>query len=307
MKKYADKKLRPEAHESAYCPLELYSSDPERVKKAVYALWDDWIQSSGTINNLRVFANGRVLDPSEASTISPSHSPKMSSVLIDSQFYVAQKSTPEILAAQIDPDHTFPSHTLSSDLRTKFAETISLMLMDHPVLAKLSQTQRALDPLDIEGLSTLVSGEAAANYPNQPLPLLHAPEDLAGEDPTLDEWRKFLNAHFHHKFEGDPFNSPTNFKAFTHGMSQKRYYLLAYLLSASFKDCSIIIRGHEDNVKSASVTIIDLDSKSLKRMAKWEQLDRDVVRCTLEAEEGVEETEKRVCVEDSGPSSKRIL
>lgn len=181
---------------------------------------------------------------------------------------------------------------------------MALILMDHPVLARLSEIQRALDPLDIEGLSALVTGKSAAKYPNELLPLLDAPEILAGEDPTLDEWRKFLNAHFHHEPKDGLSSAPKNFKAFTHGISQGRYYLLAYILSATFKDCSIIIRSHEDNVKSAAVTVIDLDPKSLGRMRKWEELDRDVVKYTLEAEEGVEEAEKRVCVEDSGASSK---
>jgi inositol-pentakisphosphate 2-kinase len=179
------------------------------------------------------------------------------------------------------------------------------ILMDHPVLTKLSEIQRALDPLDIEGLSALVTGQPATKYPSESLPLLDAPEVLAGEDPTLDEWRRFLNAHSHHKFNDDLSSIPTDFKAFTHGISRKRYYLLAYILSASFKDCSIIIRGHEDDVRSATVTIIDLDSKSLGRMRKWEELDRDVIKCTLEAEEGVEEGEKRVCVEKYSGSSKR--
>jgi len=114
-----------------------------------------------------------------------------------------------------------------------------------------------------------------------------------------------LDAHFHHKLKDDPSSAPADFEASTHGMSQKRYYLLAYLLSATFKDCSIIIRGREDDVKSAAVTIIDLDSKDLGRMGKWEELDRSVVKCTLEAEEVIEEGEKRVCVEDSA-SLKRV-
>jgi len=177
------------------------------------------------------------------------------------------------------------------------------ILMDHPVLAKLSELQRSLDSLDIEGLSALVTGKSATEYPNEPLPLLDAPEAQVEEDPTLDEWRRFLDAHFHHKFEGG-LATPANVKAITHGISQKRYHLLAYLLSATFKDCSIIIRGHEDDVKSATATIIDLDSKSFERMGKWEKLDRDVVKCTLEAEEGVEETEWRVCVEDPAPSKR---
>ena len=50
---------------SSYCPLELYSPDPERVKKALYALWDDWEKSNGTINMLRIFVNGKVLHPNE--------------------------------------------------------------------------------------------------------------------------------------------------------------------------------------------------------------------------------------------------
>ena len=173
--------------------------------------------------------------------------------------------------------------------------------MDHPVLAKLSELQRSLDSLDIEGLSALVTGKSATEYPNESLPLLDAPEVQVEEDPTLNEWRRFMDAHFHHTLK-DGLPTPTNFKAFSHGMSQKRYHLLAYALSATFKDCSIIVRGHEDNVKSAAVTIIDLDSKSLTRMKRWEELDRDVVKCTIEAEAGVDEAERRVCVEDSASS-----
>jgi inositol-pentakisphosphate 2-kinase len=184
-------------------------------------------------------------------------------------------------------------------------ETVTPILVDHPVLAKLSELQGSLDPLDVEGLSALITEKSATGYPNESLPLLDAPEVQAEEDPTLDEWRRFLDAYFHRKF-GDDISTPTNFKALTHGMSRKRYYLLAYLLSTSFKDCSVIVRGHEDNVESATVTVIDLDSKSLGRMKKWEKLDRDVIKCTLEAEEGVEEADKRVCVENSA-SSRRVL
>ena len=54
-------------------------------------------------------------------------------------------------------------------------------------------------------------------------------------------------------------------------------------------------------MKSATVTIIDLDSKSMERMRRWEKLDRGVVKCTLEAEEGVEEAEKKVCAEGCAP------
>ena len=63
-------------------------------------------------------------------------------------------------------------------------------------------------------------------------------------------------------------DTPANFKAFAHGMSQKQHCVLAYLLSATFKDCSVIIRGHEDNVKSATATIIDLDSMTVREVGE---------------------------------------
>lgn len=60
-----------------------------------------------------------------------------------------------------------------------------------------------------------------------------------------------------------------------------KYYCLAYLLSASFKDCSVILRmvptkeGPEPWKKS--ITVIDLDVKSVDRLHKWEKLDQKIV------------------------------
>ena len=51
-------------------------------------------------------------------------------------------------------------------------------------------------------------------------------------------------------------------------------------------------------MKNATVSIIDLDAKSIERMSRWERLDRDVIKCALEAEEGLSEIERRVCVDD---------
>lgn len=47
-----------------YCPLDLYSGDKDRVTKALHSLWNVWIGSSGSINNLRVFVEGQMLRPS---------------------------------------------------------------------------------------------------------------------------------------------------------------------------------------------------------------------------------------------------
>ena len=50
-----------------YCPLDLFSDDEERMKKAVDGLWDAWAESEGTVNNLKVFAHGHLLRPSDVS------------------------------------------------------------------------------------------------------------------------------------------------------------------------------------------------------------------------------------------------
>ncbi len=47
-----------------YCPLDLYSGQEDRIKKALHALWDVWIGSSGSVNNLRVFVDGQIVSPS---------------------------------------------------------------------------------------------------------------------------------------------------------------------------------------------------------------------------------------------------
>lgn len=62
-----------------------------------------------------------------------------------------------------------------------------------------------------------------------------------------------------------------------------RYYLLAYLLSATFKDCSVIVKldflrpGDNSEHEVYPVTVIDLDPKSLGRLRQWEELDREIV------------------------------
>jgi inositol-pentakisphosphate 2-kinase len=60
---------------SEYCPLDLFSGDETRMVKAIHALWDGWIASNAIANNLKIFARGKFLKPSEVS---------FQSVLLDS-------------------------------------------------------------------------------------------------------------------------------------------------------------------------------------------------------------------------------
>ena len=52
-----------------YCPLDLYSKDETRVRQAIRDLWDGWVQSDGTLNNMRIFVSGEMIRPSEVRVI----------------------------------------------------------------------------------------------------------------------------------------------------------------------------------------------------------------------------------------------
>ena len=127
--------------------------------------------------------------------------------------------------------------------------------MDTPLLAILSHHQRTLDSLDIEGLSQLWT----CTHPYLPL----------GEkepDPSLAEWDNFVCVYL------------------AGGENSLRYYILAYLLSSTFKDCSVILRLGQAGARAMRDTImaIDLDPKSTGRLVKWEALDLEVVRSFMD-------------------------
>jgi inositol-pentakisphosphate 2-kinase len=164
------------------------------------------------------------------------------------------------------------------------------------VLHILSKLQRTLDVLDIEGLSSLwreakmvtnLSGEqpSVAGRTVAPDSLLESPIVPLGVDadvgpsgiPTISDWTEFLDIYL------SPIDSRLNhLKPVPKDL---HYFLLAYLLSATFKDCSIILRVDVLSLKGrpakpvdpSRVTMIDLDPKSMDKLQKWEELDKEIV------------------------------
>lgn len=55
-----------------YCPLDLFSRDKTRIRKAITSLWDAWVNSNGTVNNLKIFVDGHMILPSDVRIYIPS-------------------------------------------------------------------------------------------------------------------------------------------------------------------------------------------------------------------------------------------
>jgi Inositol-pentakisphosphate 2-kinase len=48
-----------------YCPLDLFSGSKGRLETALGGLWDSWIETNGSINNMRIFNHGKIVLPRE--------------------------------------------------------------------------------------------------------------------------------------------------------------------------------------------------------------------------------------------------
>ena len=172
-----------------------------------------------------------------------------------------------------------------------FAKSVIRPLIETPVLRMLSDLQCNLDMLDIEGLSKLWRLAESSNPLYRKTFMSQSPEMssssstlhctpigesspfISSPEPTLSDWVDFL----------DTYLSPTKPKLLDHSNplpENLRYYLLAYLLSATFKDCSIIVRldflGTTSEIRPGSVSVIDLDAKRMDRLKGWEELDMKI-------------------------------
>ncbi|KAJ3567019.1 hypothetical protein NP233_g6638 [Leucocoprinus birnbaumii] len=256
-----------------YCPLDLFSGEADRVRKAIDALWDAWEHSNGGVNNLKLFAHGKVVLPGQIERL------------------VDEKTDKEA----VHPEQ----------IKQMFKQALFNTLMKTSVLKAISRLQRTLDPLDIEGLSKLwretelqspLYKSEHASYSEQPVsneripttPLGASSIYLPASEPSISDWVEFITNYQSNAAKEMDHSQP---KA-----DHLRYYLLAYLLSATFKDCSIIVKldflrpGRQSTPTVYPVSVIDLDPKSLDRLQKWEQLDREIGLSKLEQQSRTRKT-----------------
>jgi inositol-pentakisphosphate 2-kinase len=178
-------------------------------------------------------------------------------------------------------------------VRDVFGKSLARPLLQTKILRILSDLQRNLDLLDIEGLSKLwKEAELAAleQHVGSVTPLGGKSRYIQISDPGLSDWTEVLDIYTSSRRENLDHTEPS--------IKDLRYYLLAHLLSATFKDCSIIVRldflrlgdDFESDVGPDSVVVIDLDPKSMNKLKGWEELDREIVTAYAPAE-------RKVCVD----------
>ncbi|KAI0053898.1 hypothetical protein FA95DRAFT_1551673 [Auriscalpium vulgare] len=257
-----------------YCPLDLFSGTPERVSQAVAGLFTSWQKAEGSFNNLRIFFHGRVVNAAD----------------VHSVLKWAQATL------ECEDDSSFPA------IQKAFTRKLVPLLLETQALQTLAYLQRTFDALDIEGLAKIVgscSSPATTSKADSHVSAFDGLDPARKKvscftsahfaEPSMDEWTSFVEGFISQsKLPGDPTNPDIN---------DLRSYILAYLLSASFKDCSIIVPiSHISSTAiENTVKVIDLDTKSVEKFTQWDSLDREIVREYAK----IDEVLRKHCVDES--------
>lgn len=141
-----------------------------------------------------------------------------------------------------------------------------------PLVSRLSDLQSSLDPLDIEGLNTLLVQQKGIDLLNVNEKDLR---EAVGGEITLEEYSEFVTSYLTR-------TKTSSSDSFLNEQSPLRRLIIAYLLSASFKDCSMIITIKQnplsqEHSKNVEAYLVDVDLKSIKRLSRYAKLDNDLI------------------------------
>ncbi|WVW84830.1 hypothetical protein I302_106865 [Kwoniella bestiolae CBS 10118] len=231
--------------EGKFCPLDLYSGDESRMRKAINGLWGIWQESGGKENNWRVFVNGERVIPDRVDEVA--------------KYFEGKEALADQIATLIIP-----------------------ILQKSLVFQTLKNLQATLDPTDISDLSSRFSSAHPDTEPFDPALI---------PSPPASELREFIELYL---------SSPTS------GKNQEtwtlRQRMIAFALSAIFKDCSVFVKLTLSSSSSSStlvpppaeevkwdlvegsgkVKLIDLDMKPIQNLGKWKETDNKIWKYWLE-------------------------
>lgn len=149
---------------------------------------------------------------------------------------------------------SLPDDAPLASIKSKFLNALLPKVLHLPLLDRISALQCSLDPLDCEGLAKLVEISPSADF----------------TQPTVEDWVLFVDTFLSSRHQKHSSFSPSNL----------RYHILSYVLSATFKDCSLVIpfNPYPADSESNGIKVIDLDIKSVDRIPSWLKLDEKIVK-----------------------------
>lgn len=242
--------------------MDLFSQDPSRVKRALNALYEDWIASKGKTNNFRVFVDGHRISVSR---------PFLAVLCVNSNGS-KQTSNEQAFANALErvssPDATACLPPSSGGL---LAAILTPLVISSPALRRVAQAQAVYDPIDIEGIAQLLEQRAGLknleSYEADGSFLSALQLAGLGGEPTPDELEDLVDA-FEHPLSAS---------------SDLRQLLVAYLLSAAFKDCSIFLSLQINAIREMTLRLklVDVDLKSMRRLPHYMKLDQQLAQIQL--------------------------
>ncbi|SCV69033.1 BQ2448_2053 [Microbotryum intermedium] len=146
-------------------------------------------------------------------------------------------------------------------------DLVTVLLVGSPLLEKLATLQSSLDRLDIEGLASRIEQVQGVSLSSSKLDF-----SQLGPQPTQIEWIEWVASR------------SSSSSCIPKDSDDLRSEILAYLLSATFKDCSIMMRLRRLPVDATSeaqfectIKAIDLDPKPIDRLGKYFKMDQEIV------------------------------
>lgn len=245
-----------EQFDELYDPLDLYSAEERRMTKAITALYKDWRTSQGATNNLRLFWNGKIVAPDDGDLIAEIERHLIS----DSRTETSSEDNlleglVAMLIRELSKPQVPPLHTAQPLLT---------------VLDRLAYLQSQLDPLDVEGLAKawleVAKSETLGDLAPDQSQLDPESTSLLTSPPTVDDLKHCLTDIL----GPGPVSCPPR----TPAQSLSKH-IHRFLLSSSFKDCSLLIRcdKSEEGVLMSSTKVIDLDLKPISKLPSFQITD----------------------------------
>jgi hypothetical protein len=234
---------------SKYCPIDLFSGTELMVQDALDSLVDT------PQNNLRLFMDG-IQHPVSRESMTQCLSEISTSTSSQTQEQ-QQKRKPQCIEGD-DPldyeeDDSWP---------VRLTEVLTQILIESPLLKRLGRLQQALDSLDVETVHRLYT--YLIEHDSAPLPEPSVEEFLKTAEAFMDRtdmdamMAEDQEAFETHNAAGLGFEPEDDLEDLPESL--KLHFIREFLLSATLKDCSILVTIQRDASAAVGVTTANTTS-----------------------------------------------